>query len=526
MKRVYFLLIPFFLALQFSLNAQDFKIEKDSILEHYLNKVSQVELKKNLSIIASDSMMGRETGTPGQKIAAEYLVKKLNDYGIVGAGDSLNYYQRFALYSSSYEKIELIVDSDTLLVGKDFYTFSAAFDTVYSGNSLTFLGYGIDADLYSDYTDREDNNGMGVILSGEPILEGEYFLSGSDKPSEWSDNVQLKIDAAQRHGLSGLIIVNERFSQLLPRVVYYQKNSRPRLTPFESTSFPVLVTGPSSFNALFSKMNYEKAREKLNKRKPSNIRIVEKEWFVRYGSKQKKFYSENVLGIIRGKQFPDEYVFLSAHYDHLGYDDDKIYNGADDDGSGTSALLEIGRLFAQAESRDIFPKRSVVFLFVSGEEKGLLGSKYYTDNPILPLEETVVDLNIDMVGRRDTLHDESDEDYIYLIGADKLSSDLHEVSEQVNDMYSNYDLDYTYNNDQHPSRLYYRSDHYNFAKNNIPVIFYFGGMHEDYHMPEDEVDKIDFNILSGVTRLVMATAWHLTNDKDRIEVDKPVRLVR
>jgi Zn-dependent M28 family amino/carboxypeptidase len=211
----------------------------------------------------------------------------------------------------------------------------------------------------------------------------------------------------------------------------------------------------------------------------------------------------------------------------LGKQGEEIYNGADDDGSGTTSLLEIARIFSEASDKITdFPRRSIVFMWVSGEEKGLLGSKYYTEYPIYPLEETVVDLNIDMVGRRDTMHTPSDSSYIYLIGSDKLSSDLHSLSEQVNDIYSNYDLDYTYNDDQHPSRLYYRSDHYNFAKNNIPVIFYFGGMHEDYHQPTDEVEKIDFDILSGVTRLVMATSWHIANAEKRIEVDNPVKLVR
>jgi len=518
------LFIFFIVNIYAACHAQEFKIEKDTVLSGLLENVSKEKLRYNLSIIAADSLGGRETGKAGQKKAAEFLQKKLEDYGISGFGDSLEYYQRFALYKPKYGQIEHIIGQDTLVSWKDIYTFSTANDTVYRGERITFLGYGIDAESYSDYTPGMKYNGLGVIFSGEPMDGESYLITKSLDPSEWSENIQLKIDVAQKKGLSGLLVINEKFDQLLPRVVYYQQNSRPRLKPYENSKFPVVVTNFEKFEELFPQWNDRSLKE--NRKNLAKSLAVDKEWKIIYHSKQEEFFSENVMGIIPGKELPNEYVFLTAHYDHLGESGEEVFNGADDDGSGTSAVLEIGRILSAVAEKTEFPKRSIVLMWVSGEEKGLLESKYYTDNPIVPLEKTVVDLNIDMVGRRDSLHGESDDKYIYLIGSDKLSTDLHQLSEQANAYYSGYFLDYTFNDDQHPSRLYYRSDHYNFAKHNVPVIFYFGGMHEDYHKPTDTVEKIDFDILSEVTRLVMATAWHIANAEKRIEVDKPVKLVR
>ncbi len=229
--------------------------------------------------------------------------------------------------------------------------------------------------------------------------------------------------------------------------------------------------------------------------------------------------SENVLAFIEGAEKPNEIIVISAHLDHEGIKNGKIYNGADDDGSGTVALLEIAQAFNNAKNNGKRPKRSILFLHVTGEEKGLLGSKYYTENPIFPLKNTVVNLNIDMVGRVDDLH-KKNPNYVYLIGADKLSTELHNLSESVNKKYTQIGLDYTYNDEKDPNRFYYRSDHYNFAKHNIPIIFYFNGTHEDYHQPTDTPDKINYDILKKRVQLVFYTAWEIANRENRLVVDK------
>ncbi|MDC0201612.1 M28 family metallopeptidase [Flavobacteriales bacterium] len=234
--------------------------------------------------------------------------------------------------------------------------------------------------------------------------------------------------------------------------------------------------------------------------------------------KNKYIKGENVLGFIEGTDLKEEIIIITAHYDHLGKHEEKIYNGADDDGSGTVAALEIAEAFMLAKKEGHGPRRSVLIMPVSGEEKGLLGSEFYTDNPIYPLENTVANLNIDMIGRIDDWHENGD--YVYLIGADMLSQELHDISEQVNKQYIGLDLDYTFNAEDDPNRYYYRSDHYNFAKNNIPVIFYFNGVHEDYHKVTDTVEKIDFNKIQTITRLVFLTAWELANRNERIQLNK------
>ncbi len=231
--------------------------------------------------------------------------------------------------------------------------------------------------------------------------------------------------------------------------------------------------------------------------------------------------SENVVAYIKGTELPEEVLVISAHYDHLGKKGDIVYNGADDDGSGTTAVMEIARAFQMAKKAGYGPKRSILFLHVTGEEEGLFGSKYYTSHPLFPLKNTIVNLNIDMIGRIDDKH-KNKPDYIYLIGADKLSMELHKLSEETNKKYTHFKLDYTYNDDKDPNRFYYRSDHYNFAKNNIPVIFYFNGVHEDYHKPTDTPDKINYELLAKRAQLVFYTAWEIANRENRLIVDKKV----
>ena len=238
--------------------------------------------------------------------------------------------------------------------------------------------------------------------------------------------------------------------------------------------------------------------------------------------------SENVIAIIRGTEIPDEYVILTAHLDHVGYgrtgsragrNVNKIHNGADDDGSGTVAVLEIAQAFKEASKKGKGPKRSIVFLHVTGEEKGLLGSAYYADNPIYPLEDTVTNLNLDMIGRTDPTRQGENREYIYIIGSDHDSQDLHNLSELTNSETVNIDLDYRFNAKDDPQRFYYRSDHYNFAKNGIPIIFYFSGTHPDYHMPSDTPDKIEYDLLEVRSRLVFYTAWNIANRDKRIVID-------
>lgn len=260
---------------------------------------------------------------------------------------------------------------------------------------------------------------------------------------------------------------------------------------------------PYKYNTYFQKFKVRNVRRYGKWKKNSNNKYIK---------------GENIIGYIEGTDLKDELLVITAHYDHLGTKEDSlIYNGADDNGSGTSAIMEIAQAFMLAKKEGYGPRRSVLIMPVSGEEKGLLGSKYYTENPIYPLENTVANLNVDMIGRIDKYHNNSN--YVYLIGSDRLSTELHEISEAVNDKYINLELDYKFNDEDDPNRYYYRSDHYNFAKNNIPVIFYFNGVHADYHKASDTVEKINFEKIEKIARYIFLTAWEIANRNERPKLD-------
>lgn len=226
--------------------------------------------------------------------------------------------------------------------------------------------------------------------------------------------------------------------------------------------------------------------------------------------------SQNVLAYIKGSENPEEVIVISAHLDHVGTDSaGNIFNGADDDGSGTVAVMEMAKAFKQAAKEGNGPKRSVLFLHVTGEEIGLYGSRYYVENPVFPLENTVCDLNIDMIGRIDP-EKASNPEYLYLIGSSMLSQELQDISSEVNSKYTHLELDYKFDDPDDPNRFYYRSDHYNFAKNGIPVIFYFNGVHADYHKMTDTPDKIEYDLMAKRSKLIFLTAWELANREQRI----------
>ncbi|TGV01657.1 M28 family peptidase [Flavivirga rizhaonensis] len=230
--------------------------------------------------------------------------------------------------------------------------------------------------------------------------------------------------------------------------------------------------------------------------------------------------SENVLAYIEGSKYPEEIIIISAHLDHLGISDNgQINHGADDDGSGTVAMMEMAQAFKLAKKDGHGPKRSILFLHLTAEEIGKQGSEFYTQHPVFPLENTIANLNIDMIGRVDEIH-QNNKDYIYLIGSDRLSKELHYLSEKINTSYFNIDIDYKYNVEGEAHKYYSRSDHYNFALKGIPVIFYFNGEHSDYHEPTDTPDKIDYDLLQRRTKLIFTTAWQIANQKHRIVIDE------
>ncbi|PNQ72810.1 peptidase [Hanstruepera neustonica] len=479
----------------------------------YANSITSDELKDMLYIYASDEFEGRETGQPGQKKAVNYLKDHYIDMGIPSAKSDGDYFQSVPLEIMETPKVDLTFDNKQFKAIDDFVSVSTAKDGNISTNEIVYAGYGIHDDAYSDYKDLNVKGKVVLIKSGEPkSADGNYLVTGTTESSKWSNFRQeyaSKRDVAKDHGAAAVLFYYpEIYSMFANR--FGRSSGRMSLKGNADDMYYFLINTELA-TAILEDIDTNNSTTTINK--PFNLQ---------YLNASNEFYSENVAAFLKGTEKPNEVIVISAHLDHEGVKDGEIYNGADDDGSGTIAILEIAEAFKTAAKNGHGPKRSILFLHVTGEEKGLLGSRYYTDmEPIIPLENTVADLNIDMIGRVDPKHEEAgDDNYLYLIGSDKLSTELHNISEDINKKYINMNFDYTYNDDNDPNRFYYRSDHYNFAKNNIPVIFYFNGTHADYHKPSDTPDKIRYDLLENRTRLIFYTAWELANRDNRIVVDK------
>jgi hypothetical protein len=339
-------------------------------------------------------------------------------------------------------------------------------------------------------------------------LSGKFVAFNSPELHDWK-RVTQGVKELDAEGVM-VIINNQQYFRYL--IGFYKKRLSKSKLALESANEPKIIFGDPALAEWIFDLGYDSLRASGVGNK---ARVI-----INSDQLVEEIIAENVLGYIEGTEKPEEVLVITSHYDHLGIDEKgEIYNGADDDGSGTSTVLEIAQAFAIAAEKGYRPERSILFMTVSGEEKGLLGSEYYANHPVFPIENTVTNLNADMVGRIDPIH-EIEPDYIYLIGSDKLSSELHEISEKVNKTYTKLALDYTYNAEDDPNRYYYRSDHYNFAEKGVPVIFYFNGSHDDYHRPTDTIDKIEFGLMKKRAQLIFYTAWELANRENRVKVDE------
>lgn len=511
-------------------------------------------LKAHLSFLASDELEGRETAKRGQKIAARYIAAEFEKLGLKPMGDGGTYFQKFRVKEAQLgtnSTISVSISSplkskrgkqervtETKVFDKffeDFYGFGRNFrDAAKSvSGSVLFAGYGIDDERnynYSDYTGVSAKNKVVLVLGGEPQADDPSSVFAGTSATKWSD-ARVKTRAAFEQKAAALLVVSDLNGipireQLKPEVrdamvmstmsLADEKQSltaSPLAEPKQSV--PVFYISSEIANYILkpSGKSVAQLRSEIDKTgKPSSFDVPNATVSLRVDFSEKIVETENVCAMLEGSDeaMKQEAIIITAHYDHVGAGvSGNIYNGADDDGSGTTAVLALAEAFAK---NAIKPKRSLIFMTVSGEEKGLLGSDYYTQHPTFPLKNTIANLNIDMIGRLGGDYEHSDNpNYIYVIGSDKISPDLDSVLKVENALTENLLLDYKYNSDDDPNRFYYRSDHYNFAKHNIPVIFFFNGTHEDYHGIHDEVDKIHFEKMAKVTRLIFAIGWNLSN---------------
>jgi peptidase M28-like protein len=465
--------------------------------EKFASTITPAELKAKLSVIASAEMEGRETATPGQRKAAAYIEDYFKKLKLL-PGDSGKYQMSFPVLEDSVENTSMSVNGESFQLVNDFAPSSGFPNGNWQLNDVVFKGAGTkDSTQNNDSISTKDKWVM--IVPSVATTSSVRMLSQA-------------IRLANESAAAGLLIVTNDFpyKRFTAKGRMYLPGSTNKILPVmfvsKNVAAEILQVDTSNINASLQQKTYA-ANINISLKKSTN-----------------NLQSTDVIGVLPGTDKKSEYVFVTGHYDHLGKRDSVIYYGADDDGSGTTSVLQIAQAFATARDKGFSPRRTIVFMTVSGEEKGLWGSEYYTNHPVFPLDSTTVDLNIDMVGRIDPSRNYGDSlNYVYTIGEDKLSSDLMKIEDSINNTYSHLELDRKFNDPKDPNRFYYRSDHYNFASKGVPIIFYFNGTHADYHKPTDTVDKINFELMAKRVKLVFYTAWEIANRDAMLKRDIPLK---
>lgn len=462
----------------------------------YANTITVEDLTKHLTYLASDDMKGRDTGSPEGKIAAQYLADFYKGLGLTGPVSG-SYFQNVPLVSTNFSKVTLQIGKTKLVENTDFVFTGDGNMAKAAKADLVFLGLVTDENLAK------------VDVKGK--LVGLWAVGVRS-----NDLVTKVMDA----GAAGIVIVTMEGQANFDRIANRYKSlaGRGRIGfDQEIKQRPIFMVSSDKMAQLFA-TPVETLKEAA-KSNPTSI-ASQKATFQVVKTKT-PVEAVNVMGFLEGTDKKEEVLVISSHYDHVGVNGEgDAFNGADDDGSGTVSVMEIAEAFATAAKEGNKPRRSILFLNVTGEEKGLLGSEYYAENPVFPIANTVNNINIDMVGRIDYEYQKAEnKDYVYVIGSEMLSSHLKKINEYNNITYTNLILDYRYDAEDDPNRFYYRSDHYNFAKFNIPVIFFFNGVHDDYHQVTDTVDKIEFPLMTKRAQLIFHTAWDLANREQRTPVD-------
>ncbi|MBD2715299.1 M28 family peptidase [Microvirga sp. STR05] len=504
----------------------------------YAARITPAALRQDLTVLASDAYEGRATGRRGQQQAAAYLARAFAAAGLRGpvAGSDTPYYQRFTLTRTGVDSASSVtVGTRTFRVNQDFFVLLRNPAAAAAVIQPTFVGYGISTPGFADYTPSDpalQAKDLVLLLDEPRNPAGQPLLSPNGQASAYAQPgfaEMLARSPAMRtlapHATFRIMPSAAALAQV-PQAYADLPGWEPRIAfpdgpaPAPAAGANVFFVSPEMGAALLGTTEaglaaYQQQVAAAGKPVASPFRPPAVTLQVR--EQTQRFPTENVLGYLEGTDKKEEVVVISAHYDHVGRQHGQVYNGADDDGSGTVSVLAMARAFAQAKREGHGPRRSLLFVGFTGEELGLLGSRYYTDHPVFPLTATVANLHLDMVGRVDSLHQQGD--YLYLLGSNWLSGELHELSEQTNGRHQPLQLDYRYNTLTHPAYLYYRSDHYNFARQQVPVIYYFSGFHPDYHQPGDDVDKIDFAALTRRSQLIFRTAWAVATAPQRPRPD-------
>lgn len=470
--------------------------QKLKLAETYANNINIEDLKKHIDVLTHDSLGGRGLGSEGLKKANFYIGQSFKEL-LIKSFLPHSYNQEFKIIQESQGETYLKFNN------KKYYNYD---QFVYLGSAEVSEEEESSLIYSSKLHQYKDSSLANTSVAAFPSNR----VYSDFRTNNWPEAFLL----ISIGGESGNSIAFSTLKESRERNYYFP--GKIKVAKQEQISFlakPSLAANALGIpqSKLMKWKNNEPGKSQLSKMKPTKI-------IFKAALKYDTLTVANVLGYIEGEEKKDELIIISGHYDHLGKNDSTYFPGADDNASGISALLEIAEAFKIAKNEGNGPARSILFIAFTGEEKGLFGSKYYTNNPIFPLQNTVANLNIDMIGRVDNFHS-GEEPYIYLIGADKISKELHDLSESVNKKTLQLQLDYKYNAEDDPNQFYYRSDHYNFAKNKIPVIFYFNGTHADYHKVTDTANKIEFDLLQKRAQLIFYTAWELANRENRLKID-------
>ena len=469
----------------------------------YAKSITPEDLKKHLYIVAGKEMEGRGTGTAGERRAAAYIENHFRSLGLL-PGNKEGFQLYWPVYQDSVINSGIEVNGRAFKADKDFaVNINMSYSSTMSAGEVVFVGYGLSDSSRDDYKGVDVKGKIVLVFPGGPV-------SGATARRPAAYFIQ---EAAAKNGAAAVLLVQTTFPRPAGSALGQQYTNG-----FKKSIYPNSFTISDSVAESIMGPDYKTAKEAIKtgnapaKTYTANVTLD-------FTKKTSKVLSSNVIAYIEGTDKRDEFVFITAHYDHLGKRDTVIFYGADDDGSGTVSVLELAEAFAKAKAEGKGPRRSVVFMTVAGEERGLWGSAFYGDNPIFPLDKTTVDLNIDMIGRTDPERKGDSSNYVYVVGDDKLSTDLRPISEGLNKKYAKMELDYKFNDPNDRQQIYYRSDHYNFARKGVPIIFYFDGIHADYHRPTDTPDKINYVLMSKRARFVFHTAWEMANRNDMLKRD-------
>ena len=507
-------------------------------------------LQKHLQVIAHDSLQGRATGTTGIEKAAKYLSRFYEGLGIEPMGDDGSYFQTYRINAEFTDSLlydTFRIEGEELVRidhSKESSGSQGEYIRLYGGTraltgDVVFAGFGLnDGENNIHHLEGTDLEEKWVLIFEDiPYVEnGDTLISPDITSNSRIQTILGEKDAA------GILLISDYTQSEFEDLAAVSSNLMSKPASMSLT----YLDGGRSTNRVYKGINQispDMAATMLGLENSENLELFrqsliddihqfragETGFYLEYTPFEGPGYIEaqNVIAFIEGEDpvLKEEVLVLVAHYDHIGItqpndEGDAINNGADDNGSGTAALMAIANAFREAADRGYRPERSVLFLHVSGEENGLLGSRYYSDHPVIPIENTVANFNTDMVGRSDPENiKKGDTDYVYLIGGEIISSELDSLVQAANKKSVNMRLDRKYNDLQDPNQFYRRSDHWNFGRLEVPFVFFFTGVHEDYHRPSDHSEEIDYEKLSRVTKLIYTSSVEVANYEGRPDVD-------